>query len=410
MIHRLRRKFILIAMGAVTLVMIMMCLSINIINFLTTDSDLEKTLQVLYDNQGTMPQFPGGKPGERPGGPFTVETAYSTRYFVLRYSEDGTLDSADMRHIAAVSEEDAGRYLDIALKHGEGFGYTEGSYKYYVARVGEGRYMAIFLDCAQELRSFRTFALASLAVVIACIVLVLVLVLLLSKRAIDPVVRSAERQKQFITDAGHELKTPLTVITTSLKVLEMEVGRQKWIDKARAQTDKMTELVNDLVILSRLDEEKPPISKCRFDVSGAVLEAADSFRASAEAQGHALELNIVPGLTYHGDEYAVRQLVSILLDNAIKYTDAGCPIQLSLCAAAKGVLLKTQNACAGIEPEELDKLFDRFYRADKARTRQEGGGFGVGLSIARSIVEAHRGTIQADCPARGIIRFTAVLC
>ena len=270
--------------------------------------------------------------------------------------------------------------------------------------------MAIFLDCAQELRSFRTFALASLAVVIACIVLVLVLVLLLSKRAIDPVVRSAERQKQFITDAGHELKTPLTVITTSLKVLEMEVGRQKWIDKARAQTDKMTELVNDLVILSRLDEEKPPISKCRFDVSGAVLEAADSFRASAEAQGHALELNIVPGLTYHGDEYAVRQLVSILLDNAIKYTDAGCPIQLSLCAAAKGVLLKTQNACAGIEPEELDKLFDRFYRADRARTRQEGGGFGVGLSIARSIVEAHRGTIQADCPARGIIRFTAVLC
>ena len=118
MIHRLRRKFIHIAMGAVTLVMIMMCLSINIINFLTTDSDLEKTLQVLYDNQGTMPQFPGGKPGERPGGPFTVETAYSTRYFVLRYSEDGTLDSADMRHIAAVSEEDAGRYLDIALKHG----------------------------------------------------------------------------------------------------------------------------------------------------------------------------------------------------------------------------------------------------------------------------------------------------
>lgn len=276
MIHRLRRRFILIAMGAVTLVMVMMCLSINIINFLTTDSDLEKTLQVLYDNQGTMPQFPGGKPGERPGGPFTVETAYSTRYFVLRYSEDGTLDSADMRHIAAVSEEDAGRYLDIALKHGEGFGYTEDSYKYYVARVGEGRYMAIFLDCAQELRSFRTFALASLAVVIACIVLVLVLVLLLSKRAIDPVVRSAERQKQFITDAGHELKTPLTVITTSLKVLEMEVGRQKWIDKARAQTDKMTELVNDLVILSRLDEEKPPISKCRFDVSGAVLEAADS--------------------------------------------------------------------------------------------------------------------------------------
>lgn len=407
MINRLRRQFIMIAMLSVTLVVLLTAISINVFNYLSTDKSLSGTLQMIEENQGMIPQFSGGKPGKPPRGQFTPETPYSTRYFVLYYSADGTLDRADMRHIAAVTEEDADRFLSVALSRGEGMGYT-GDYKYYVTRTGEDRYLAIFLDCQRELHSIRTFALISLLVAVICVALVYILIWLFSKKAIEPTVKSVEKQKRFITDASHELKTPLTVIATSLKVLEMEVGRQKWIDKAQAQTEHMTRLVNDLVTLARLDEEKPPLRFVRFDISGVVAETAESFRDFAAAKGHPLEIDVAPGLSCRGDEYAIRQLVSVLLDNAVKYADSGGSIRFRLEAAPKGAVLRVSNPCAGLDTTELDKLFDRFYRPDRSRSKQTGG-FGVGLSIAQSIVEAHHGSIRAECPEDGIIQFVVAL-
>jgi two-component system sensor histidine kinase CiaH len=174
----------------------------------------------------------------------------------------------------------------------------------------------------------------------------------------------------------------------------------------------MADLVNELVALSRLDKEQPPFQFSVFDVSAAVSESAESFREFAVERGHMLELEVVPGLSLNGDEYAIRQLVSILLDNAVKYTDEGRPMRLSLKAAKRGIVLETCNACSGIhtaDPAELDRLFDRFYRADKARTKQTGGGFGIGLSITRSIVTIRRGMIQAELPEKGLIQFTVTL-
>ena len=407
MINRLRRKFIMIAMLSVTLVVLLMTASINVFNYLSTDQTLSNTLQMIYENQGMIPQFPGGRPEKPPRGQFTPETPYSTRYFVLYYAGDGDLDRTDMRHIAAVKEEDTDRFLSIALSRGEGMGYT-GNYKYYVTCVGEDRYMAIFLDCQRELHSIRTFALISLLVAAICVVLVYILIWLFSKKAIEPTVKSVEKQKRFITDASHELKTPLTVIATSLKVLEMEVGPQKWIDKAQAQTEHMTRLVNDMVTLARLDEEKPPLRFVRFDISGVVAETADSFQDFAAAKGHTLEIDVAPGLSSRGDEYAIRQLVSILLDNAVKYADSGGGIRLRLEGGKKSVVLSTSNPCAGLDTTQLDKLFDRFYRPDRSRSKQTGG-FGVGLSIAPSIVEAHHGSLRAECPEEGVIQFVVVL-
>ncbi len=411
MIRKLRRKFILIAMASVTLVMIFMAVTINAVNFLTTSADLASTLTVIAENQGTVPRIPEEKLGGRePNGHFTMETPFSTRYFVLRYDESGSLINVNMSHIAAVTESDAGTYLSIALKHGEGYGFVGSTYKYYVVKGMDGKYMAVFLDCQQQMRSLSRFLLVSLIVVAACDVLVFLLVLFFSRRAIDPVIESVEKQKQFITDASHELKTPLTVINTSLKLLEMEVGNQKWIDKIRTQVEKLTGLVRDLVTLSRLDEEKPPLNIAAFDISAAVQEVAISFCDYASDRGHSLELDIQPELTFTGDEYAVRQLVSILTENAIKYADPQSVIHLTLAASRKGVVITETNPCAGIDPSQLDRLFDRFYRADKARTNSaDGSSFGVGLSIARSITEVHRGTIRAECPEQGVIRFTATL-
>lgn len=408
MISRLRNRFIRIAILSVAAVMLLLTAILNTANFISTDRDLRNTLTLIYENEGTIPtasrsgQTPPEKPDappadapamkERPSGPFTKETPYSTRYFVLRYLDDGTLTMADLDKIAAVTEADTDEYLAAAVSNGAGYGYY-GQYRFFVAHTGDDRNMAIFLDSYQAFRSMRLILVWSLAADAACILLVLLLVVLLSRRAIDPVVRSAERQKQFITDASHELKTPITVITTSLKVLEMDVGKQKWIDKALGQTEKLTSLVNSLVTLSRMDEEASPLRMADFPVSDTVRETAESFRDFAQEKGHVLELAVTPDLIYCGDEYAIRQLMSILLDNAIKYALPDTQVSLSPEKRRRGVALQITNRCDISQLIDTARLFDRFYRADPSRSTS--GGFGIGLSIARSIAEGHKGRISA---------------
>ncbi len=450
MIKRLRKRFIRITTVSVAAVMLVLTLIVNVANFVSTDAGLKNTLAIIAENRGEMPnrldwngpadgEVPPAPPdGETPlgdgtppsdapsgpngknggfdgkdrkrtdfGGQMNEEALYSTRYFTLTYDADGTLESANLDRIAAVTETDAGAYLAIARAKGEGYGFT-GDYRYYVTKTADGGYMAVFLECFREFRSMRLLAILSLAAAAFCVLLVYLLVKLLSRKAIDPTVRAIEQQKQFITDASHELKTPLTVINTSLSVLEMETGQNKWIDKANAQTMKMSELIGALVTLSRLDEEDPRLTMADFNISDAVTEVAESFREPAGANGHSLEIAVEPGLSYRGSETSIRQLVSILLENALKYTTEGAPIRLSLEAAKRGVVLRESNACEPIDKADLGRLFDRFYRPDKSRTSSTGG-FGVGLSIARAVCEAHNGSIRAACPQDGEIEFTAVL-
>lgn len=425
MTKRLRNRFIRIATLSVAAVMLLLTVILNAANYISTDADQRQTLTLIAENRGTIPitqpDMPDGTqeppdmpdgitpqpdrsdPGRR-GGPFTAETPFATRFFVLRFQDDGALVQADLTKIASVTEDDTAVYLNAAVKKGTGYGYC-GSYRFYVTDTDDGQHLAIFLDCYQSLRAVRTVLMWSLAADALCTLLVLGLVVLLSRRAIDPVVRSAEQQKQFITDASHELKTPITVIATSLKVLEMEVGRQKWIDKARGQTEKLTSLVNSLVTLSRMDEEESPLKKEPFPISDAVWETAESFTELAASAGHPLTVQVTEGLVCCGDEYAVRQLTSILLDNAVKYAAPDSPITLTLEKSRRGVVLRTTNRCEDAAHIDTAKLFDRFYRADPSRTA---GGFGIGLSIARSIAEGHRGSISAAVDG-DTITFTAEL-
>ena len=447
MIKRLRTKFIRIAMLSVALVLLALSLIVNAANFISTNRDLNQTLDMIYENQGTIPtkrtadteeanaqppdaaaageeqlppeedhtppeleEKPDSKPSsqpDRPRGPFNAETPYSTRYFYLRFDADGNLDSGNFSHIAAVTEDDADTYIKAALQHGAGYGFYTSGYKFRVVKEGENRYIAVFLDCYQELRAVRTLAVWSGVSFAVCLALVYVLVVLLSRRAIDSVVKASEQQKQFITDAGHELKTPITVIGTSLKVLEMEVGQQKWIDKARAQTEKLRELVQSLITLCKYDEETSPLHRKPFPISEAVTDTAGSFSDFAQSKGHTIRVTAAPEFSYCADEAAVRQLVSILLDNAIKYAAPETEIQVSLEQLKRGVKLTVTNVCEQVPEGDLDRLFDRFYRPDVSRTAATGG-FGIGLSIAKSIAEAHRGQIRASVQGT-VISFAAEL-
>ena len=415
MIKKLRKRFIRIATVAVASVMALLCVAVNAAYCVSVDAQLRETIDMIADNRGRMPEFqkerlPDGEPDEerRPmGRRFNEETPFSTRYFVLYYSEDGELIRADLEKIAAVSQGDVQQFLSVALQKGEGYGYTSG-YKLKIVRQSDGNYMAVFLNDYEQWNNAKTVLIVSVCATAFCIALICVLIVLFSKKAMEPVLESDRRQKQFITDASHELKTPITVIRTCMTVLEMEVGSQKWIDKAKAQTEKLRELVEALVTLSKMNEGEQALHRTDFDVSGAVGETAESFADFAAENGHALELRIEPGLRYCGDEYAVRQLVSILLDNAVKYATADTPISFSLEKSKKGVVIRTRNMCDGVQPDTLDKLFDRFYRADPSRSNEKSG-FGVGLSIARSICEVHKGSIRAMSEDGRSIEFEAVL-
>ncbi len=469
MIKRLRKRFIKIATLSVVLVMALLVGILNTANVLSVNSDLKNALTMISENPDVftgngsfephpMPIGPGElepidpghdlpqegvsldglEPGYGPGpegadhgkndgnwhrpvdrtedkgewdfsgkdGRYSKETPFSLRFFTIEFGEDGELLSSYLGNIASVSSENVEEYLSVAAAKGNGFGFYNG-YKYYVYETESGSRGAVFLSAFNEVRNCRKVLIVSSLAAAACILLVYVLVVIFSKKAIDPLVKNAERQKQFITDASHELKTPLTVINTSLSVLEMEVGRQKWIDKAQDQTEKMSDLINSLVTLSKMDEEETAVNAKEFAVSDAVKETAESFRDTAEAKGFKLKTDIEEGLVYKGDEYMIRRLVSILLENALKYTSPEGTIKLSLSKSRKGIVIKESNPCEGLDKEELPKLFDRFYRADKART--SGNGFGVGLSIARSIAEAHRGEISASSPKENEILFTAEL-
>jgi signal transduction histidine kinase len=395
-------------MLAVTLVLILLLTAVNTINFASTHSEFIRLLNMITDNNGALPMVSYSGPAWWNNTPhFTEETPFTTRYFVLRYTESGEQLWANWDNIAAVGQEDGAYYVSVALRHGVGTGY-KGSYVYQVSQQSDGTYLAVFLNCQQEISALRTYALGSLGAGLGCIVLVYLLIRIFSNYAVRPTADSMQKQKQFITDASHELKTPLTVISTSQTVLELEVGPQKWIDKTMAQVEKMRALVDELVTLSRLDEEQPPLQITRFDASVTVGETANSFRDLAQTQGHPLIVEIPERLPFCGDQQALRRLVSVLLDNSIKYCETGGSIALLLRPTRRGLELRVKNPCEPMTQEHLDRLFDRFYRVDPSRSRQTGG-FGIGLSIARSIAEIHHGSIRAQCPEPGCIEFVAQL-
>lgn len=405
MIKRLKKRFILIVTAAVTAVMTLLFVIVNTVNYVSVNSEICNTLRILSENQGRMPSVPrDGKPDGKPADRTDEEKKFTTRFFVLKYDDNGNLEQAVLDNIAAVTEDDTEEYLNIVLKHGLGFGYTNG-YKYYAVSDGENRNTAVFLDCSLQIKGMVTTAVITAAGALFCIGLVCIMVILLSGKAIKPIVEGYEKQKRFITDASHELKTPITVISASLKVLEMETGPNKWIDKIGNQNEKLKELVNALVTLARMDEGQSRLKFDDFCVSDAVYETAESFCDFAESKGHKLFVEAEPNLIYRGNEYAVRQLVSILADNAVKYADENSDIFISVKSQKKGVVVSCRNRCKTASQDDMIHLFDRFYRADKSRSTQ---GFGIGLSIAKGIAESHRGSIKAKLND-GIIEFAAEL-
>ena len=252
-----------------------------------------------------------------------------------------------------------------------------------------------FLDCGREFSSFRSFLLISACMALAGYGAFFFVILFFSKRLLRPITESYEKQRQFITNAGHEIKTPLAIINADVDVLTMEYGENEWLEGIQAQVKRLTGLTNDLVYLSRMEETEEKLQMIEFPFSDVVSETAQAFQGIVQATGKQFQCRVEPMLSLNGNEKSIRQLVNILLDNAMKYSSEGGKVALSAERQGRYIQLSVWNTTiVPVEKQNLSHIFERFYRLDSSRSTQTGG-YGIGLSVAKAIASAHNGKISA---------------
>ena len=407
MIKKLRWRFIGTAMLAFFLVIVLIAGLVNIVNYVVTTQNNDETIDYIITFEANRNRFEGRGPG--PGGddfgstppmePFrglpNEEANYMTRFFIVAIGSDNAVLFTSLDFVASIDDVEAISYTNEVLDSNSDHGYIHG-YRYKLIE-SDDMTAIIFLNCEKEVRSMRDLLFMTLAISAAALILVFFLVLLLSRKAIQPIAQNIEIQKRFITDASHELKTPLTSISTSVDVIELDRGQDEWTDNIKQQVSRMTGLVSELVALSRLDEVKPVPEKEQFDLSGAVWETLEVYIPQAKARNKEIKTDIQDDVSIVGEKASIQQMLSVLIDNAIKYSDDKGEISLSVHKVKNKTRIVVFNTCNYEKAPDTARLFDRFYRPDESRNTSTGGN-GIGLAIAKAVADAHGGRISASCP------------
>lgn len=406
MIRSLRRKFILIAMASLVGTMAVLCTAIGIGNHCIVTNRVDHAISVLRQNNGSfLPPGPHSDPSNF-DFQITPETPFETRYFIVELTAQKEIQSVDLDHIAALDRQTVVDTISRIINTGAERGYVD-HYRFGVFPNEDGGHTIIVLDCFLQLQSANNMLRITIAIFLACVLIVFVLLFFLSKRAIRPFVDNLERQRQFITDASHELKTPLAILSANLGLLEDTHREDKWLESAKSQIVRLDRLIKNLVELARTEETIREDAVEVFSVSEIAQANTDAFQALAEADGKSLVAEIADGINTKGIQNNFFRLFSILLDNAVKYCDPAGTIRLSVSMRGRNICIAISNPCAGVDTTQLPRYFDRFYRADSSRARSTGG-YGIGLSTARAIVTRHKGRISNHY-SDGVITFTAVI-
>lgn len=413
MLKKMRWHFILAAMAAVFIMLAAVVTGINVWNYHTTAKRADQRIQEIFDfevGKGNMSETDSPEPAppeifDRPDDR-DPEAPYTTRFFIVRLDESEKVTDVSTDFIASVDKEEAEEFAYSVLNKKRQQGYYK-DYRFQ-AFTDDSENIVIFLNSAMELHSARNVLLISCLVGVGCFLIVFLLVLVLSRQAMKPYIRNIERQRRFITDASHEIKTPLTSIGTSVDVIEMEYGQDEWTRNIHRQTEKMSRMVADLVTLSRLDEENPFLDKVEFSLSDAAWEVAEPFTSLAKAQGKNYSQRIEENLTLCGNPDAARQMISVLLDNALKYSDENGIIRLDVYKDHGKTKIEVYNTCVLEDTKDLSRLFERFYRPDDSRSGRTGGS-GIGLSIAQAVAEAYGGKIKVRSKDGRSILFQVII-
>lgn len=393
MIRKLRLKIVGISVVTVAVVLV----SALVILALSTRSQMAQSSEArLYEAlEGKLDksELPGSS-----GLPCFVAEVYSGGTIRLSGSSYYNLQDEEMvLHIVQAAlerEDDSGVLGDYSLR--------------YLRRIGVVSVRIAFTDCTMEQATMRSLLLRSGLVALAALAVLAGLSYCLAGLVVGPVKRAWQEQKQFVSDASHELKTPLTVILSSseLAAEEQDVQRTKqYVEGIHAESLRMKALVEDMLTLARTESGTRPETEA-VDLSDTVLESVLAFEPVAFESGRELVYDIQPELTVMGSGVQLRRLTDILLDNAVKYAAEGTPIRLLLRQEGRCAALRVENWGETIPAEKLRHIFDRFYRADESRSGGEG--FGLGLAIAQSIAQSHGGSIGC-ASEEGVTRFIVTL-
>ena len=398
MFKSLRRKFVATAVGSVAVVIAILAIGLNFINYYKLEERIDTTLLDASKSQALIKIF--AEDGD--DLIITKNSSSTTDYngFSIAKVDDSGRIIKTYRDDTLIPNQDALQSKVIeALKEGKTSGFI-GSYRFLKAETNVGN-LILFLNCQRELDSQHSFEKNSLLISIGVIASVFVLIVLVSKRVIAPIQETYIKQKQFITGASHELKTPLAIISSNADVLEMMNGDSKWTQNIHNQVDRLTSLVNSLVVFSRM-EEKDTVERSRFDLTSALESRIEDFDELANFQKKNIVTDVDSNLYYFGEEASIVQLMDILLENAIKYAPEDSSISVSLKKNRKYAILKVSNK-ATVQKGDLSKVFERFYRLDESRNSAIKG-YGIGLSMAQLIAEKHKETIRAYAPEDGIFK------
>ena len=416
MIRKLRMKMIAASMVSLFVVLLVIETIVAGLNYQKIVADAEMILTVLEENGGRFPENDPrkienagsekpemGAPGKE--GEMSPELPYESRFFSVVLNEKDEVSTVDTGKIASIDTASAIQYAQTVLADEKEAGFMD-DYRYRVCHSETGTQI-IFLDRGRELSNFRNLIVTGIVVSILGLLAVFVSVIFLSASMIRPFLKNEEKQKRFITDAGHELKTPLAIIDADTEVLAMDMGENEWITDIQMQSKRLAELTNHLILLSRMEEEQRNRQTAEIALSDVVEETVENFQALAVTQKKTLSKEIMPRISFRGEEAEIRRLVTILLDNAMKYSEENGKIQVTLQKQKKKIYLTVFNTTEFIAKEHLAHLFDRFYRTDQSRN-SDTGGYGLGLSIAAAITEAYKGNISAYTEDEKSLRITIV--
>lgn len=393
-IRGLRRKFILATTAALIITLVSLCVVIYAIFSQSNIQRSDSIIEVLRENNG---EFPTPDAVRKPSLDltFTVnpETQYETRYVWALIDSDGSVLKLNSEHIAVMSDAELHDMLHQAMITGKDRGYID-YYRYGIFPNDDGTSTIVILDCYLRLQTRVVVMQVCIAVSLSCAAIVFFLLIPLSKLATRPFALNLERQQRFVTDASHELKAPLAIISANNDLTERISGETKWTRSTKAQIARLNVLIRDLIDMARSNESFDPSSFPAIDLSKLVERTAEDFRPLAEARGKQIKTDIAEKIEIHGSADSLERMTSILLDNAVKHGDEKCQIDLMLRAYRRTVVLRVSNPASALDEKEVAFLFDRFYRANDARARATRGQ-GIGLSVAQSIAERHNGRLSA---------------
>ena len=387
MIKKLRIKFIIISMLSVFFVLAVTIGAINITNYIVIENDANGAVsEVIRQGTGDNPFGPGGGPGQR-------RDIRQDHYFIVSFNNDGSVNKVNATHMFMYNEEEC-KQLATRVYNNELTGGKYDTLRYALEKKNDGLTYVGFVDIKDKLDSFNNFLLLSSLISLGAFLILFVLIFIGSKIVFKSTEEAYRKQKRFITNASHELKTPLTIISADIDLIEMDNGKSEWSDSVRDQVKRLTDMTNQLVTLSKLEEEdKSRFPMEEFSLNDVCKKAVESFSPSFKNEGVKFSSNISGNISMYGNKYLIDQLIYIFLDNSLKYTGGEQKSSYFVVSENKNkVELRFSNTIDKNDEVDIKQIMERFYRSPS--NKKEGSG--VGLSIAQEIIRFHKGKIDID--------------